>query len=192
MEGNGNILVGVHQDHVVLGVHRVKISSAVIGGHVHSLGHVEVFVSHRGDLLVNLHPLHLGLGKILGALAGIGSGAVTQDEDTGLISLLNARHDRGRQSVVIVHPREAVILHHHRLDPKEDVGGEDDLLLRLLHLEVVVNRLPLVRQVVLPEGEAAAVANDGTEDKEDHSHKAGLPLDPGADEIHQADGHEYA
>lgn len=71
-----------------------------------------------------------------------------------------------RQGVVVVHPGEALLLHLHRLYPKQDIGGEDGPVLGLFHLEIVVNRLPFIGKVLFPEGKSAPAAQQGAEHKE--------------------------
>ena len=185
LERDGNVLIGIHLNHVILGVHRLEVGPAVIGGHIHRLGKVKITRGQLGDLVINLHPGDLNLGKIAGTLPGIGSGAVAQNQNPARGPLVQSRHHRRRQGVVVVHPGEALLLHLHRLYPKQDIGGEDGPVHGLFHLEIVVNRLPFIGKVLFPEGKSAPAAQQGAEHKENPRRQAGSPAGSRTEEIGQ-------
>ena len=66
------------------------------------------------------------------------------------------------------------------------------MALVLRDLQIVVDRLPLIGQVVGPEGKAPAVAKDGAGRKEDQGDQALLPLGFRAEKIDKPDGQQDA
>ena len=186
LEGDGDVLIGVHHDEVVGPLHSVQIGPAVVGGDLHLLGQVEAGAGQVHDLLIDLHPLKGEVGEVLEALGGVGAGTQAQDQHPGRVVLPDPRQQRRRQGVVVVHPRQAAGLHLDGLDAEHDVGGEDHGVLGLLDLEVVVDGLVLGHVPGLPEGEGGGVAEGAAEQKGHHRRGALGRADTGAEEIHQA------
>ena len=157
LEGDGDVLIGVHHDHIIFLLHCVQEGPAVIGGHGHVLRQVEILPGKGRDLLIDLHALDFHVPIVLPALCGIGAGAHAQNQYPTVLRLLSLHHQRRGHGVIIVHAREPLLLHIDGLDSEEHVGGKYDAPVIFLHLEIIVDRLPLVGQVALPEGEAVGM-----------------------------------
>ena len=80
LEGNGDVLIRIDHDHVVLVMRGGEPGSAVIRGHGDVGGLIEVFAGQIGDLLVNLHAGDVHFRIILLQLAGVGAGAHAEDQ----------------------------------------------------------------------------------------------------------------
>ena len=165
LKGNGDILIGIHHDHIILLVHRVQKSPAVIGEHRHILRQIKILSGQLCDFLVYLHSLQRHSPVILPALHRICTRAHTQNQSLTLLWCLSLHHQRRRHGIVIVHPCEPLILHVYGLHAEKHVGGEDHAAGALLNLQIIVDRLPLIGQILLPEGEAAGKAGHAAEQK---------------------------
>ena len=108
LEGDGDVLVGIHLDHVVLPLDGLEIGAAVIGGHVHGLREGKIGLGQVRDLVVDLYATDLASWEIAGALGGEGPGAVAQDEDASGVGLVEACHHGGSQGVVVVHSGQVI------------------------------------------------------------------------------------
>jgi len=193
LEGNGDVLIGVHHDHIKLLLGGGQIRPAVLHRHLHAVRQAEVLRGDVGDLPVDLRALHRHAGIVPHAVAGVGAGAHAQDHDAAavVVAAVHARHTGGRQGVVIVHAGQLRILPLDGLDAEQHIGGQDRPGITVLHLQVVVDGLVLQGDVALPEGEA--VGGQGkAQSHDDHRRHDALdhPL-PGKGEVHDADGRQH-
>ena len=70
LKGNRNILISVYHDHIVFLLVYIQIGPPVISNHLHRFRQSKIFSGQVCDLLVDLHPFHLCMGKIAAALGG--------------------------------------------------------------------------------------------------------------------------
>ena len=123
LKGNGDVLVSVHHDHIVLLVHRIQECPAVIGGHRHVLRQMEVFPGQRRDFFINLHALDIHIAVVFPALGGIGAGPHAKYQHLTVLRGLLCHHQRGGHGIIIIHARKPLFLHIDGLDAKEHIGG---------------------------------------------------------------------
>ena len=187
LEGDGDVLIGVHHDDVVVLVHGLEVGPTVVGGHRHILRQVKVFPGQVRDILVDLHALDFGAGtEILPALCGVGTAAHAQNQHGKVLFFRDARHQRRRQGRVVVHAGEAAVLLLDGLDAEEHVGGEDHGVFRLLYLQIIVDGFSFIKEVRLPEGEGVRVAQDGAQQKGHGGSAAAPAAGLAAQEVHKA------
>ena len=140
-----------------------------------------------GDFPVDLNAFDAYLRIIACTLAAVGAGTHPQNQHFERYArfrlFLDAGHHRRRHGIVIVHARQLRVLTHDGLDTEEDIRGENDAVVRLLHLQIVVNRLALIQQIVLPEGEIRTPAQYAAQQKQKHCRCGENRLPPDAYEI---------
>ena len=78
LKGYGNVLVGIHHNHVILSVNHIQVCPPVIGCDFYFLRHLKILFCQFRDFPVNLHPFHTGMGKISFALPGKGPRPVSK------------------------------------------------------------------------------------------------------------------
>ena len=181
LEGNGDVLIRIDHDHVVLVMRGGEPGSAVIRGHGDVGGLIEVFAGQIGDLLVNLHAGDVHFRIILLQLAGVGAGAHAEDQ-RGIGIVGERRRSQGR---VVVHTCQSFVFHRDGLHAEQHVGGQDRAVGEVLDLQVVVDGLALIGQVGFPEREAGQ-GRDAGRGHEDHgADHAGDALGLDRDEVDQ-------
>ena len=161
LKGYGNILVSVDHDHVVFVFIHIQEGPAVIGFNRNLFGKRKVPVRKIRDLLVDLHAFHVRSRKIIQGLLGKGSRSHSKDQAAAsflLPCICHPCHHVGRQRIIVIHSRQAVVFHAYRLHADHHVGGKRGITLRVLHLQIVVDRFSLVGKILCPEGKALGSA----------------------------------
>ena len=154
LEGNGDVLIRIDHDHVVLVMRGGEPGSAVIRGHGDVGGLIEVFAGQIGDLLVNLHAGDVHFRIILLQLAGVGAGAHAEDQ-RGIGIVGERRRSQGR---VVVHTCQSFVFHRDGLHAEQHVGGQDHLSVRLRYLQIIIDGLSFVGQILLPESKGIRIS----------------------------------
>ena len=85
------------------------------------------------DFRIDLHSLHWNAVKVFPALPGIGSGSHAQDKNFFLFPAAPG-HQRRRQGVVIIHPRQGIVLFQNGLDAEEYIGRQNDAVVIFFYL----------------------------------------------------------
>ena len=185
LKGDRDVLVGVDHDHVIFFLDRLDIGAAIVFRDLDAVRKVKILFRETRDLAVDLHAFHRRAGKIACALGRESAGAVAEDEYRRRFLL---RHDRRGQGVVVVEAGESAFLHGHGLYTEQHVGGEDDLIGILAHLQIVVYGFALIDQILFPEGKGIVAPEDHAENEE-RGCDVGTGLFPfRADEEDQGDG----
>ena len=176
LEWNRNILVGVHHDHIILLVDDIQIGASVIGNDRNVLGKMKIAVGKIGNLLIDLDTGEMNSFKIPSALCGEGSGSHSEDKCVDGLLFHQPGHHRSSHCVVVIGTGQVTLLLVNRLYPEQNVCGKGNLIIVLIHLKVVVNRFPLVGQVLIPEGKAVIVSEDAAYKKDNDGNRHFLHL----------------
>ena len=80
LEGNGDVLIGIHHDHIIFSLIRFKIRPAVVCDDRNILRKCEVFMGEIGYGFVYLHSSDIASWKVPGTLGGKCSGAHSENE----------------------------------------------------------------------------------------------------------------
>ena len=167
LKRNGDILIGIHQNHIIFCAAGVQKSSAVIFDNRNICRKIKIFFSQVCDRCIDLHSLNGARRKVCPALPGIGAGAVTKHQDRRGIAL--STHKRGSESIVIVHAGKTSVLHLDRLYAKKHICGENYLTLILPNLQIIVNRLAFIGQILLPESKGITPAERQAQKKHENT-----------------------
>ena len=158
LERNGDVLIGIHHDDIIGGIHRLQKSPAVIGGHLHILRQGKIFSRQLRDLFVDLHALDIHIAEIFPALGRIGSGSHTKDQYIHVLYRFIRHHKGRRHGIVIIHAGKSPFFHIEGLDTEQHVGGQDHLSVRLRYLQIIIDGLSFVGQILLPESKGIRIS----------------------------------
>ena len=193
LKGNGDVLIGVHHDHVKLLLRGGQVRPAVLHRHLHAVRQAEILRGDIGNLFVDLRALHRHTGKVPHAIASVGAGAHAQDHDGAavVVAAVHARHAGRRQRVVVVHSRQLRVLPLDGLHAEQHVGGQGGLPVAVLHLQIVVDGFVLQRDIILPEGEAVGGQGEAQPHDDHRRHDALKHFLPGEGKVHDADSRQH-
>ena len=198
LERDGDVLIGIDHDDIVLFIDRVEVGAAVVGVYVDIFRHREVLFRQVGDLLIDLDTLDPersgSAAKILVALRRVSAGPVAEDQDfkgirriaipAGFV-LIDPRHVRRGHRVIIIHPGQILVLAQDRLHAEEHIGRQDDRAGRFLDLQIIIDGLSFIRQIALPERETALAAEQAAPQEQRQPCSCRLLAAARADEVHE-------
>ena len=121
---------------------------------------MEKFPGKGRNLLVNLHTCNLHVPEILPALGGIGTRTHAQNQHPAVLRGLSLHHQRRGHGIIVVHARESLFLHVNGLDAEQYIGGKNDTSVIFFYLEIIVHGLPLIGQIIFPEGKAVRISQN--------------------------------
>ena len=193
LERNGDVLIGVHHDHIKLLLRRGQVGPPIGYSHLHFLRQAKIGAGDIGDLAVDLRALHGHARKIADAVSGVGAGPHAQDHGAAacVIGTVHTRHTGGCQRVVVVHSGELTVLVLHRLYTEEHIGGERGGVVVILDLKVVVDGLVLQGQIPLPEGKTIGGQRKAQPRHQYHRNDTGDRPFSFKDEVDNADGGQH-
>ena len=168
LERNGDVLIGIHHDDIIGGLHRLQKSPAVIGGHLHIFRQGKVFAGELCDFFIDLHALDIHITEVFPALGRIGSGSHAEDQHIHILYRFVRHHEGSRHGIVIVHTGQSALFHIEGLDTEQHVGGQNHLSVRLRHLQIIVDGLAFVSQILLPKSKGIRISQTTAQNKNQH------------------------
>ena len=106
LKRNGNILIGIDHNHVILLFISLEIRSSVISRHLDLFRHIKILVGQISDRLIDLDGCDIRFGKIPQTLPGVCAGTIAEYQYVRTPVMFHAAcHQRRRHRIVIVHAR---------------------------------------------------------------------------------------
>ena len=160
LERNGDVLIGIHHNHIIGFLVRIKVSPAVVGGNLYAVGQCEVLAGQLRNFSINFHTFYGHLPIVFFTLCGICAGSHSQNEHFHIGKLFVLHHQRRRHGVVVIHTRKPVLFHINGLHTEQNVGGQNHTSVVFLYLQVVVNGLSFIGKVIFPERKRLGMSQD--------------------------------
>ena len=153
LKRDGDILVGVHHDHIIGFLRGCQIGSAILHCHFHTVRQPEIVRCDIRYLLINLCPLDFGSRKIPVTVIGKGTAPKPQYHHVVIFFCVNACHHRGCQRIVIIHACQFPVLRLDGLHAEKHIGGQNRLVFTVFYLQIIIDGLILQCHILLPESE---------------------------------------